>query len=303
MNSSLGSSTLNGLQRQKASSYREDQLKRPEIRIERPSETNRSKMNGRKSSKQRPAEQANGSLLSPAAKTSSLSKSDQMLNRLLRDQLELAYIDHQKNLKNAQSHAALQLLRRSQPRLEVSPTNSRNSSPGRTHPALTACRSHSPLSHKNSDGGWSSGSDHSHNSYRSTPHIIQTANAKYQHLTKSKPFPTQSQTAPCSPVHRVQDRSNYRSQADEHSQLQKKAHANLLWNYIYDAVNSGHLENFDEKDPKKWWQKLFLMLKYKHGKGMCYGLISLLYCSKPEAAGPDGDAGDQAANGKIWLLI
>lgn len=272
MSSSLGNSTLNGLQRQRASSFREDQSKRPEIRVEKPSETNRSKMSGRKSSKQCQEEQTNSSLLTPAAKTSSLSKSDQMLNRLLRDQLELAYIDHQKNLKNAQSHAALQLLRRSQPRLEASPTNSRNSSPGRTHTTLTACRSHSPLCHKSSDGGWSSGSDHSHSSYHSTPRIIQTANAKYQHLVTVKPikpFPTQSQTAPCSPVHRLQDRANHHSQPKELANLQKKAHANVLWNYIHDAVTSGQLENFDERDPKKWWQKLFLMLKYKHGKGMC----------------------------------
>lgn len=275
MSNSLGNSTLNGLKCQKASSFREDQLKKPKIRIERSSETVPSKMSGKKLSKQRQAEQINSSLLSPATKTSSLSKSDQMLNRLLRDQLELAYIDHQKNLKEARSYAALQQLQKSQPRLEVSPLNSRNSSPARNHPLLTACRSHSPLSHKNSDGGWSSGSDHSHSSYHSTPHITQTPTRFQHYLARSiQPVPSGSQTAPCSPVHRAQDRSTRHCPPNGHEKLTKTV--SLLWNYIYDAVTSGHLENFDDKDPKHWWQKLFLMLKYKHGKGMCQGFILCL---------------------------
>lgn len=244
---------------------------KPKIRIVKSSETMTSSVpNGRGMSKQA---QVNTSYLTPGL-SSGLSKSDQMLNRLLRDQLELAYIDHEKNLRTAQSYAAFQQLKNSQPRLEVTPTHSRSTSP---HRSRHHGRSHSPLTPKHSGegSGWSSGSENSFRSNKSAPSTYMPGTpVRLQHNQQTNQFrpviPARGyQTAPCSPVHR-QHGSPTPLTFHRQEQLLKHAHINVIWSYIYDAVKTGQLENLDESDPKTWWRKLFLILKYKHGKGMVY---------------------------------
>lgn len=263
MNAAPGNSMLNGLRREKATCFGEERAKKPEIKITESSETRSSKMSRRKSSHQ--TGQVSGSFLHPV-KTSSLSKSDQMLNQLLKDQLELAYIDHQNNIKSAQTQAALQLLRKSQPHLDVSPSNSRHSSPARNISSGISRRSHSPLSNKNSDGGWSSGSEYG---YSSSPRItrIAAAGIPQSRSRSAHQVRREYQSAPCSPLHRAQEPAQRYGLSNIQDNLPNLI--NLVWNHVYDAVTMGNLlESFDEQDPKQWWKKLFRMLQYKHGKGM-----------------------------------
>ena len=208
-----------------------------------------------------------------------LSRSEQTLNRLLRDQLQLAYSDHQNNMRNAQSYAALQQLRRSQPRLELSPSPSRGASPQRRDKSRHRSpnnhhRTHSPLAAKVSDGGWSSGSEQSTTSNRSAPPGYRQARGSHGQLHSGKSTPGQG----LSPAHQSRSSSAQNSprgsnagvSASDSSELIKHAHINLLWSFILDAIQTSHIEHYGDIEPKIWWRRLFLVLKYKHGKGKIF---------------------------------
>lgn len=226
-----------------------------------------------------------------ASDTRRLSKSEQTLNRLLRDQLQLAYSDHQNNMRNAQSFAALQQLRKSQPRLELSPSPSpsRGTSPHRRgksrnrSPTNQNHRTHSPLAAKMSDG-WSSGSEQSTTSNRSAPPGYRQARESHGQLPSGKCSPagqclspasrsaSQSRSSPNSPRG-----SNAGVSASDSSELIKHAHINLLWSFILDAIQTSHVENYGDIEPRIWWKRLFLVLKYKHGKGKQNRLLIIFY--------------------------
>lgn len=223
-------------------------------------------------------------LTTDTSRSHRLSKSEQTLNRLLRDQLQLAYSDHQNNMRTAQSYAAIQQLRKSQPRLEItqSASPSRHASPSRANMSRNQSphsprRGHSPLTHKVSDG-WSSGSEQSCTSNKSAP-------PGYRQAVRLQSAPTSGKNTPLtlSPTHQSQTRSRPGSPrgsnagqtgvqtgvtASNSNDMIKHAHINLLWTFILDAITSTpHLDNYGEVEPRIWWRRLFHILKYKHGKG------------------------------------
>lgn len=271
--------------------------------------------NGSKARKQQRSHTHVERYLSPNAAPPSprLSKSDQMLSRLLKDQLQLAYSDHQNNVRSAQSHEALEHLRNSQPRLELTPSSSRHASPCRgsrsqNHSPLLARKSHSPVSHLRhyDTGGGSSGSENSYSSNMSAP-------PSYMQLSRSKsctPSRTHSPAKQQERLLRERKESRYASQTNSptyspmhsnrtsrHQQrnpvrpvngglgigagtsdLVKNAHINLLWAFILDAVRTGQLEHFDSGEPKQWWRKLFQTLKQLHGKGKKVCCVVIYVC-------------------------
>lgn len=216
-----------------------------------------------------PQQQINTSLLSPR-RMAGFSKSEQAIDHLLLDQLELAYVDHARNLRDAQSYTVFQQLRRSQPKLELSPNSSRHSSPVRPRAQTGLSRSNSPLASKFSDGGLSSGSENSRVSNRSLSHSRGTQHNSRELIDQWPPASPRfgSHTAPCSPQHqRARNHCTHTCASVLNHELLKHAHINLIWRFIQDAVKSARLENFDFKDPKLWWRRLFSVLRQRNGKG------------------------------------
>lgn len=236
-----------------------------------------------RSRRHQPYEEMDSTHLSPHHRASqprlskpNQSKSDQMLSRLLKDQLQLAYSDHQNNVRCAQSHEALMQLRHSQPRLELTPSSSRPASPTRKSKSQNASpslsrRSLSPLNHRLLDGG-SSGSENSFASNYSAPVYYQVGRSRSCNTSRTH-----------SPDHRIPQSNGVSRKAArimrqssvaghqvarDSSQLVKQAHINRLWEFIIDAVNAAQLEDFSDSDPKQWWRKLFQTLKLMHGKGV-----------------------------------
>ena len=209
------------------------------------------------------------------------SKSDQTLNRLLQDQLELAYSDHQSNVKSAQSYAAIQHLRNFQPHLELSPNTSRHTSPCRSPSSLRQSpiisrRNGSSAVYKGYDAG-SSGSERSFGSNKSAPLPVYLQVGRSKSATPSRTQSPNRQIPRCVSHNNSPSRSPVRhaTLSPKHSngalsgpsELVKHAHINLLWAFILDAIRSAHLDAFNESEPKQWWRKLFQTLKEKHGRG------------------------------------
>lgn len=229
------------------------------------------------------------------SQTQGQSKSDQMLSRLLKDQLQLAYSDYQNNLRCAQSPAALEHLRNSQPRIDITPSSSRHASPHRQSVSANVSprsgrRSRSPALYKPNDFG-SSGSEHSYTgNIGPAPPYSQAAAGRSKSCTTSRAqspchqhqaaarTASLSQTGSLrnSPLRKgpstpkMYNLNGTNSRGGSTSDLVKNAHFNLLWAFILDAITTGRLEEFGVGDPKQWWRKLFQTIKLMHGKGKAF---------------------------------